>query len=164
MKKQIKLENATYGEVASIVSEFKKERPNLKIRFDKNIISIVYHDNDTHDDDYQSLYNILKNYHHISIKEEVVLPTIRRVLYLHGMDCPNCAAKIERISKRTFDYEQIIVDFATERFIIETTDKELIDNLIPMLQKITMKVDTAIKVKTKAEYIVDKQSSKIPKK
>ena len=58
----------------------------------------------------------------------------RKVVYLKGLDCAHCAARIESIAKRQFDHEQLIVDFATTRFIIETTDKELADDIVEAVE------------------------------
>lgn len=82
----------------------------------------------------------------IDVIEREVKPVYRKVLILEDLDCANCAAKIERIAKRTFDHEFIVVDFATARFIIETSDKELIDTLQARVQKIVESVDTGIRV------------------
>lgn len=164
MKKEIILQNASNEEVKNIVNIVKENRKNLLITNNNNGIIIKYYDNDSHDDDNKYIKDIIKkHYPHISIEKEILLPTIRRVLYLDGLDCPNCAAKVERISKRTLDHENIVVDFATTRFIIETTDKDLIDNLVSTVQKITSKVDAQIKVKTKAEYFAEKEKDTIPK-
>lgn len=69
---------------------------------------------------------------------------LRKVLYLKGLDCGNCALKIENLAKRVMDHEQIIVDFATTRFIIETKDRELIDNIFEEVEAVAHKVDPKI--------------------
>lgn len=89
----------------------------------------------------------------IVVEEKEITPTYRKVLLLEHLDCANCAAKIERISKRTFDHELIAVDFASTRFIIETSDKDLIDNLQERVQAIAESVDADIKVR---EFTKDK--------
>ncbi len=71
---------------------------------------------------------------------------LRKVLYLKGLDCGNCAMKIENLAKRVMDHEQIVVDFATTRFIIETKDKELINNIFEEVEAVAHKVDPRIVV------------------
>lgn len=71
---------------------------------------------------------------------------LRKVLYLKGLDCGNCAMKIENLAKRVMDHEQIVVDFATTRFIIETKDKELIDNIFEEVEAVAHRIDPKIVV------------------
>ncbi len=97
----------------------------------------------------------------IEIKEMEVLPTHRRILILDNLDCANCAAKIERIAKRTFNHEFIVVDFATTRFIIETSDEELLIDLEHKVDEITKMVDNNIFVhyKTSASEMPHKHDA-----
>ena len=80
------------------------------------------------------------------IQKHEVKETYRKVLYLKGLDCGHCAMKIETLAKNNMNHEQILVDFATTRFIIETTDKELIDNIIPRVEACAHKIDPRIVV------------------
>ena len=59
----------------------------------------------------------------------------RKVLYLKGLDCGNCASRIENIAKKELNHEKIVVDFATTRFIIETTDKDFIDKTYIIIKR-----------------------------
>ena len=68
----------------------------------------------------------------------------RKVLYLNGLDCAYCAARVEMIAKKELNHQRIVVDYPTYRFIIETTDKELIDNLVPRVTEVAHKVDERI--------------------
>lgn len=68
----------------------------------------------------------------------------RKVLYLKGLDCAHCASRIEALAKRTIDHEQIVVDFATGRFIIETYSKAVIDMLFQTVNRIAHHVDSRI--------------------
>lgn len=102
------------------------------------------------------LKNLIRNVSkEIDIVEREIKETFRKVLVLENLDCANCAAKIERIAKRTFDYEDIIVDFTSTRFIIETTSEEVINNLENKVQEITEQVDSNIKVINKAKVARD---------
>ena len=65
-----------------------------------------------------------------NIEEFEVKESVRKVLILKGIDCGHCATRIENLAK-TFSFEKLVVDFATERFIIETTDLELGENILP---------------------------------
>ena len=81
----------------------------------------------------------------------------RKVLYLKGLDCAHCASRIEALAKKNMDHEQIIVDFSTGRFIIETYNKATIETLFANVNRIAHRVDDKIIVvdnKTKKEQEV----------
>ena len=80
----------------------------------------------------------------------------RKVLYLKGLDCAHCASRIEALAKKNMDHEQIIVDFSTGRFIIETYNKATIETLFANVNRIAHRVDDKIIVvdnKTKKEAL-----------
>lgn len=88
--------------------------------------------------------------------EEIDTPMYRKILFLQGLDCANCAAKIERIARRNLNHENITVDFATSRMIVETKSDSLKKTLIKDIQTIASSVDPAIKVTDKAQTNEDK--------
>ncbi|MDD4213004.1 MAG: heavy metal translocating P-type ATPase [Bacilli bacterium] len=83
--------------------------------------------------------------------EETNTPTYRKILFLQGLDCANCAAKIERVARRHLDHESLTVDFATSRLIIESKSETLRKTLIKDVQVIASSVDPAIKVTEKTQ-------------
>ena len=68
----------------------------------------------------------------------------RRVVYLKGLDCAHCAARIEDIAKKQFNHEQLVVDFATTRFIIETKDEQLAEDIVEEVTNVAHRVDPRI--------------------
>ena len=75
---------------------------------------------------FDTVLQVFKNYEKkTNLVEQIQKETYRKVLYLKGLDCGNCAMKIEGLAKRSMNHEQILVDFATTRFIIETADREI---------------------------------------
>ena len=70
----------------------------------------------------------------------------RKVLYLNGLDCAYCGTRVENLAKKEFNHQRIVVDYPTYRFIIETTDKALVDNLEQRVTEIAHKVDDRIVV------------------
>lgn len=93
----------------------------------------------------------------ISIKDAInqidesieMVPIIQKAIYrkvvtLQNLDCGSCANKVETLASRYFDNESVYVDFATCRFVIETKDKDLYDNLEERLQELTKNVDRNI--------------------
>lgn len=106
-----------------------------------------------HNDYYKNLFNkILKAIHLYEKKAELValddVEVYRRVLYLNGLDCAYCGMRIETIAKETFNHQRIVVDYPTYRFIIETTDKELVDHLEERVKEVAHKVDERIVVQS----------------
>ena len=93
----------------------------------------------------KQILNIIKKYEKkagfvIQETEEVY----RRVVYLKGLDCAHCAARIESLAKKQFNHEQLIVDFATTRFIIETKDQELAEEIVEEVTNVAHRVDPRI--------------------
>lgn len=72
----------------------------------------------------------------------------RKVLYLNGLDCAYCGTRVENIAKKELNHQRIVVDYPTYRFIIETTDKALVDNLEQRVTEIAHKVDERIVVQS----------------
>ena len=119
----------------------------IKINPDNNVMMVEFKNCESIEEDIALIMETIKKVDDdIIIEEKEIKPTYRKVLLLENLDCANCAAKIERIAKRTFDHEMIVVDFASTRFIIETSDKELVENLLERVQAIARSVDVDIKV------------------
>lgn len=150
LKKQFFLDNLDSSNIARKIEfdlSVKFKNGSFKFNKDTHILLIDFKNEDTIDEDIKQVYDIIRNVSkEIDIVEREIKPTYRKVLILENLDCANCAAKIERIAKRSFDHEFIAVDFTSTRFIIETSDKQLIDSLEPRLQEIASSVDAAINV------------------
>lgn len=146
IKKQFILDRASSGDLRRIQIALAKEfgSENVMVNFERkqiiisfnteaNIVKVMEIIEDIDDD--------------IDVEVKDVKPAVRKVFILENLDCANCAAKIERIAKRTFDNEFIVVDFATTRFIIETTNEAQLKTLQGELQDIASSVDPNITVK-----------------
>lgn len=148
-----------------IISEVVVKCPNIKIELNKEKFYFILEANEeVFEEEKNRAIEIVKSYYpNIELNETEAFDVYRKIVYLENLDCANCAAKVERISKRTLDHESIIVDFATTRMIIETTSKELIDNLVEEVTKITKQVDINIQPKLQmsnnAENINQKEST-----
>lgn len=113
----------------------------------------------------KNILNIVRKFEskaEFDIQEEVEV--YRKVVYLKGLDCAHCAARIESIAKKQFDHQQIVVDFASTRFIIETTDEELANDIVAEVTNVAHRVDPRIVVQdanvAKKEY-KDEEKEKI---
>lgn len=154
MKKQFYLENIESSSVIKKIEfDISMKLPDLNYRINKEtyVLTLDFTD-DFYQEDLNQVLDIIKaNGPNIEISEKEQLPAYRKVLILEGLDCANCAAKIERIAKRNIDHEFIVVDFATARFIIETSNVEVINNISKLVQDISSSVDASIVVTTKTE-------------
>lgn len=130
----------------------------IKFSLDKSssVLSLEYESNDA--DLVLHIEEILEG-NDVLYTEKNLNPTIRKVFILDGLDCANCASKIERIAKRTLNHKFIVVDFATSRFIIETEDISSAPTLINRVQEIASSVDNSVKVRTNKEHKQNEQKS-----
>ena len=148
MKKSYKIEKIqNRRNFRRITSELKKNKKltNFNLNIDKDILFVEYPDDVTNIEE-----SILKAFHiyekHIELTEIVQTEIYRRVLKLKGLDCGHCAARIEDLARKSLDNERVVVDFSTERFILETKDEYLYNNAIDEVAKIAHKVDPRIQV------------------
>lgn len=141
---------------------------NSKIKevvINKNIKQLIIETTDTVGLDY-----INKEIKKINKKAEAKVhenkEVYRKVVYLTNLDCANCALKVENLAKRMLPHEQIVVDFSTTRFMIETTDKSVADDIIKRVEKIAHVIDPNIVVEekgSKKETNKPKDKAKISK-
>lgn len=166
MKKKYEFNNVnsldTFNDINGEIS-VKYPEVKFNVNYEK-FYFLIESDND--DFDFNNILDIVKYYlPEIDLVLKEAEEIYRKILYLENLDCANCAAKVERLAKRTFNHERIIVDFATTKFIIETTDKQLIDNIETELKKITSQVDKNInpKLKKSEEIEINKKTRKVNK-
>ena len=130
----------------------------LHIDKEKDLIYVSFTDEDKNNIENlkKCLTRIEKN---IKLEKQETKEKYRKVLYLKGLDCGHCAMKIETIAKKSMQHDQLLVDFATTRFIIETSDKDLVDNIIERVEEVAHKIDPKIVVldsqKDKKERVDD---------
>lgn len=169
MKKKYEFDNVfSLNVFDDIIGEVCVKCSNVKFEVNKEKFYYTIESNDeSFSDDKQKVEDIVKYYiPNIELVEKEALEVYRKIVYLENLDCANCAAKVERIAKRTLNHERIVVDFATTRFIIETTDKQLIENIETELLKITKQVDANInpkiqKAETKSLEKVEHKINKV---
>lgn len=138
-------------------AELKRVEEEISIAFDEGDVIMDYEEEaievDCHDnpDRFNQLLFIVRSINpKINLVEKEDTKKYRKVLFLDGLDCANCALKIERIAKRSLSHEFISVDFTSARFIIETKDEKTHQNIIDEVSKITSMVDPSVQVKTKS--------------
>ena len=152
LKKEFHLENITEEHVRKIEADLDSRFRKGAFRFvpDSSVLHVDFFNRETVDIDAEVIKSVIKSVDpNIEIKETKTKEIYKKVLLLENLDCANCAAKIERLAKRRFSHELLVVDFASARFIIETADRELADNLVKRVQDVVEMVDPGIKVHKK---------------
>ena len=69
---------------------------------------------------------------------------MRKVYTIEGLDCANCAAKLERKMNELEGVQEAILTFATEQLRIEADDP---DALLPKLQQIADEMEEGVVIK-----------------
>ena len=69
---------------------------------------------------------------------------MKKALRLQGLDCANCAAKIERDVSRLDGVKKASVSILTERMVIEAEDN--MDQIVSEAKKIVLKYEPEVKV------------------
>lgn len=162
--KQFKIENASSNTLvkANILLEKLIGKGNFTINKENAILTVTFKDDETIDTKKIEIINLIRSIDdEIEITEREIKQSYRKVLILENLDCANCAAKIERIAKRQLDHEFIVVDFATKKFIIETTDEEVLNSLFHKVQEIATSVDSDINVTENIKNRVNEEAVQI---
>lgn len=116
---------------------------NYKLDIANELLYIEYHN----EINMEQVLEILKKHDpKIELTEIENVQNYRKVLKLKGLDCGHCAKRIETLAKKEFKCDKIIVDFSTERFIIETQNERLFKNINQEVKKIVDMVDPRVEV------------------
>lgn len=80
---------------------------------------------------------------HINVQEK---GSFTRTLYLKGLDCANCAAKIEQGVGRLEGVTSSTVDFVSKKLIMKTANPDDIDRLEAEATKIIKRLEPEVEV------------------
>jgi Cd2+/Zn2+-exporting ATPase len=83
---------------------------------------------------------------------------VKRELVLEGLDCANCAAKIEVKVRELEDVKEATLNFITKTLSIEIKDVDKIDSVISEIRNIVNKFEPHVVLQ---EKIIDKSSKKV---
>lgn len=154
LKKEFVLENIREEHIRKIETDLNNRFRKGAFHFvpEASALHIDFFNPETAEIDTEMIKSVIKSVDpNIEIKETKTKQIYKKVLILENLDCANCAAKIERIAKKSFNHEFLVVDFASARFIIETSDKELVDKLQKRVQDVVEMVDPGIRVVKKED-------------
>lgn len=72
---------------------------------------------------------------------------MKKVFLLEGLDCANCAAKIEKAVSELDGIKSASVNFITTKLTIETEEDTVSDELLKKIKKTAKKTDSDVTVK-----------------
>jgi len=82
----------------------------------------------------------------VVVKEKSVNKGAKKVLILEGLDCANCAAKIEAQIKGIDGVNNATVDFVSKKLTIEVADKKEFNRIVGDVTSIVKKIEPDVKV------------------
>ncbi len=82
----------------------------------------------------------------VNIREKNISKSSKKVLVLMGLDCANCAAKIEKEVQNLSGIKAASVDFVSKKIFIETHSKNNLEEIIDEIRKIVKRIEPDVKV------------------
>lgn len=82
----------------------------------------------------------------VTVKEKRMANAEKKTLMLNGLDCSNCAAKIEKEVGNIAGVKSANVDFVSKRLIIEFNSKHDEKRIVDEVSKIARRIESGIKV------------------
>ncbi|WJE27310.1 heavy metal translocating P-type ATPase [Bacillus cereus] len=83
---------------------------------------------------------------HIKVQEEQKTKSIKEVFVLEGLDCANCAMKIENKVKEMPTVSEATVDFVSKKLRVEVTNKREIESTVQNIKNVVQKLEPDVKV------------------
>lgn len=101
----------------------------------------------------------------VNIKEKAIAKSSKKILVLMGLDCANCAAKIEKEVLNLSSVKAASVDFVSKKLSFETHSKHDLDETITEIKKIVKRIEPDVKViETENKKSNEASADKITKK
>ena len=82
----------------------------------------------------------------IELKERVIPQAGRKVMYLQGLDCADCAKKIETAVSRMNGIQSASVDFVTQKLTIEVSEKENLPVMVRQVAQIVKEIEPDVEI------------------
>lgn len=99
----------------------------------------------------------------VEVKEKSVSKSTKKVMTLIGLDCANCAAKIERNINEISGVEKAHMDFVSKRLTIEIENPKDVDNVMQEALSIIKRIEPDVKTIVEGETDKDSQDEKSDK-
>ena len=82
----------------------------------------------------------------IELKERVIPQAGRKVMYIQGLDCADCAKKIETAVSRMNGIQSASVDFVTQKLTIEVSEKENLPVMVRQVAQIVKEIEPDVEI------------------
>ncbi len=82
----------------------------------------------------------------VTVKEKIIAQGEKKTLILNGLDCSNCAAKIEKEVGNIAGVKSAAVDFVSKKLTIEFSSKHEEKRIFEEASKIAKRIESGIKV------------------
>ena len=76
---------------------------------------------------------------------------MEKVYFIEGLDCANCAAKLERHLKEISEFDSVIIDFMAQKLLISVKDEDSLQHGLLAAQKVIDKVEPGVTITEKAK-------------
>ncbi|WP_144506151.1 heavy metal translocating P-type ATPase [Bacillus mycoides] len=83
---------------------------------------------------------------HIKVQEEQKTKSIKEVFVLEGLDCVNCAMKIENKVKEMPTVSEATVDFVSKKLRVEVANKRELESTVQNIKNVVQKLEPDVKV------------------
>lgn len=100
----------------------------------------------------------------VTVKEKIITQGERKTLILNGLDCSNCAAKIEKEVGNIAGVKSTTVDFVSKKLIIEFSNKHEEKRIVEEASKIAKRIESGIEVKEESKNSTEEEDGGIDKK
>lgn len=106
---------------------------------------------------------------HVIVREKIISKGVKKTLILMGLDCANCAGKIETQVRNLAGVKSSTMDFMSKKLIIEVASKQELEQIVKEATAIinrlepdvkVMEHEEGIKAKEKKEEAVEDNSNK----
>ncbi|WP_439874991.1 heavy metal translocating P-type ATPase [Bacillus mycoides] len=83
---------------------------------------------------------------HIKVQEEKKTKAAKEVFILEGLDCANCAMKIENKVKEMSTVSEATVDFVSKKLRVEVANKRELESTVQDIKNVVQKLEPDVKV------------------
>lgn len=83
---------------------------------------------------------------HVIVKEKLLNKMVKKVFILNGLDCANCATKIEFAIQKLPQVEKASLDFVQQKLVIEAKAQQTIHNLETEVKAIVERLEPHVSV------------------
>lgn len=94
----------------------------------------------------------------IVVQEVVPIEPGKKTIYLNGLDCADCAQKIEAAVKKIEGVKTASIDFATQRMTVEAADKNNLPAVLRAASQTVLKLEPDIKISFTKSKISESES------